>query len=120
MITILYAIFMIAISILLFALKLTGMKIHIALGVAACIITIVYTILTRKKVKENFNIVLEIAMRVFLAIALVSGFLLKPFRTIFVISIIHKLSAIVFVIVLLIINVKKCKKYKGEDENDKK
>ena len=109
MITILYTIFMITVSILLFALKLTGMKIHIALGVGACIITIIYTLVIRKKLTEcsKKSIVTEVLMRAFLAIALITGFLLKPFGAFVVISIIHKMSAVVFVALLLLINIKK-------------
>lgn len=107
--TILYTIIMLIISVLLFALKFTGMKIHIVLGILACIITIVYTLLIRKEIKEysKKSIVIEVAMRVFLAIALITGFLLKPFGTIVFISIIHKASAVVFAILLLLVNIKK-------------
>ena len=107
--TILYTIIMLTISVLLFALKFTGMKIHIILGIGACVITIIYTLLIKRKLKESTkkNIVIEVLMRVFLALALITGFLLKPFGGIVVISIIHKISAIVFVILLSLINIKK-------------
>ena len=115
--TILYAIFMTIISILLFLLKVTGMKLHIALGILAVIITIVYTLLIRKNLKEysKKSLVMEILMRICLAVALISGFLLKPFKAVFVISIIHKMAAIFFVILLFVININKIfiKKSKG-------
>ena len=107
--TILYTISMIIISVLLFSLKITGMKMHIVLGLLALIITIVYTLLIRKSLKEfsKKSIVKEILMRVCLAIALISGFLLKPFGTVLVISIVHKIAAIVFTMLLLVININK-------------
>ena len=109
--TILYVICMLVISSLLFALKFTGMGIHVALGIGACVITIIYTLLIRKKLKEysKKSIVVEVAMRVFLAIALITGFLLKPLGAFVVTSIIHKLSAVVFVILFLLINIKKAR-----------
>lgn len=107
--TILYTLSMIIISILLFALKFTGMRIHIGLGIVACIITIIYTLSIRNKLKEypRKTIMTEVAMRVFLGVALITGFLLRPFGTLVVISIIHKISAVLFVILLLVINIKK-------------
>ena len=53
------------------------------------------------------SIIMEITMRICLAIALISGFLVQPFRTILAISIIHKIAAIVFTILLLVININK-------------
>ena len=107
--TILYFICMIIISSLLFLLKITGMKLHIVLGILALLITIVYTLLIRKEFKEysKKSIIMEILMRVSLAIALVTGFLLKPLGTVVIISIIHKISAVTFAIILLVINIKK-------------
>ena len=115
--TILYTIFMIIILILLFLLKVTGMKLHIVFGILALIITITYTLLIRKNLKEysKKSIIMEILMRICLAIALITGFLFKPFGTVFVISIIHKIAAIVFTILLLAININKIFiKKKGE------
>lgn len=107
--TILYTIFMIIISALLFLLKITGMKLHIALGILALIITIIYTLLIRKNLKEysKKSLVMEIVTRICLAMALISGFLVQPFRTILAISIIHKIAAIVFTMLLLVININK-------------
>ena len=107
--TILYTVFMVIISVLLFLLKITGMKMHIVLGILALIITIVYTLLIKKDLKElsKKNIVMEILMRVCFAVALITGFLLKPFGTFLIISIIHKFAAIIFVVMLLVINIRK-------------
>lgn len=109
MLTILYVICMLVMSGLLFALRFTGMGIHIGLGIGVCVITIIYTLLIRNKLKEysKKSIAVEVAMRVFLAIALITGFLLKPLGAFAVTSIIHKLSAVVFVILFLVINIKK-------------
>ena len=107
--TILYTIVMLIISILLFLLKFTGMNLHIALGILALIITIAYTLLIRKDLKKysKRRLIMEISMRFGLAIALISGFLIQQFRTILVISFIHKIAAIVFTILLLTININK-------------
>ena len=107
--TILYTISMIIISVLLFLLKITGMKMHIVLGILALVITIAYTLSIKKEFKEfsKKNIVMEILMRICLAIALITGFLLKPFGTFLIVSIIHKLAAIIFTVILLVINIKK-------------
>ena len=84
--TILYTIIMMIISVLLFALRFTGMGAHVVLGIVACVITIIYTLMTKSKLKEyaRKSIIVEVAMRIFLAMALITGFLLKSFGAILV------------------------------------
>lgn len=97
------------VSILLFLLKFTGMNIHIFLGIAGLILTIVYTLMIKKDFKEytKTSVVIEVLMRVFYAIALISGFLLKIIEVKLIVAKVHKIAAVIFSILLLITSIKK-------------
>lgn len=105
-----FAPILLVVGILLCLLKLTGMPAHIAISVIGLVVLIVYSVLTKK---EWQIAPLEIAMRVSYAIALISGIVIK-ISYIFVVATLHKVFAILFVVLLvalLIIKiVKKCKK----------
>ena len=95
-------------GILLGLLKVTGMTTHIIISVVGLVVLIVYAVLTKKEWKLP---VLEIIMRVFYGIALITGVLLMNIHGVLVINIIHKLSAVLFVVLLvgLFINTIVCK-----------
>ena len=94
---ILFLIPMLLVVVALFLLRATGMKMHIAVSVIGLVLLIAYTIATKKEWK---NPALEIIQRVCYAIALITGALLMNVHGIAAISIVHKISAILFAILL--------------------
>ena len=95
---VLFLIPMVIVAVLLFMLRATGMKVHIALSVVGLVLLIAYTLLAKK---EWRNPALEILHRVCYAIALITGVVLMNVHGIAAISIIHKISAVLFVILLI-------------------
>ena len=81
----LFLIPMVVIAVLLFMLRATGMKVHIAVSVVGLVLLIVYT----------------------LAIALITGVVLMNVHGIAAISIIHKISAVLFAILLIVCEIQK-------------
>ena len=94
----LFLIPMIIVAVLLFMLRATGMKAHIAVSVVGLVILIAYTIATKKEWKKP---ALEILQRVCYGIALITGALLMNVHGIAAVSIIHKISAVLFAILLI-------------------
>lgn len=90
---------MVIVAALLFMLRATGLKVHIAVSVLGLVILIAYTLATKK---EWRNPVLEILQRVCYGIALITGVVLMNLHGIAVASIIHKISAVLFVILLVV------------------
>lgn len=83
------------IGILLFMLRTTGMTAHIILSVIGILALIAYTILTKK----NWKIpALEIVMRAFYGIALITGIVMMNVHGIAAFAVIHKVSAVLFVV----------------------
>ena len=89
---------------LLFLLRATGLKAHIAVSVVGLVILIAYTLATKN---EWRNPVLEILQRVCYGIALITGVVLMNLHGIAVASIIHKISAVLFVILLVVTEIHK-------------
>ena len=100
----LFLIPMIIVAVLLFMLRATGMTAHIAVSVVGLVLLIAYTVATKKEWK---NSALEILQRVFYAIALITGVVLMNVHGIAAISIIHKISAVLFVILLVVTEIQK-------------
>lgn len=94
----LFLIPMIIVAVLLFMLRATGMTAHIAVSVVGLVLLIAYTVVTKKEWK---NPALEILQRVFYAIALITGVVLMNVHGIAAISIIHKISAVLFAVLLV-------------------
>lgn len=93
----LFVIPLILVAILLFMLRATGMKVHIAVSVVGLALLIAYTLATKKDWR---NPALEILQRVCYAVALITGVILMNVHGIVVISVIHKISAVLFAILL--------------------
>jgi hypothetical protein len=89
---------MLMIAVLLFLLRATGMTAHIAVSVIGVLVLIAYAVLTKKDWKIP---ALEIIMRVFYGIALITGIVIMNVHGIAVLSIIHKASAVLFVLLLV-------------------
>ena len=104
---VLFLIPMIVVAILLFMLSATGMTTHIIVSVAGLVLLIAYTVATKKEWKCP---PLEIIQRVFYAIALITGIVLMNVHGIAVISIIHKISAVLFAVMLIVTEIHKALK----------
>ncbi len=93
----------------LFLLRFTTMSGHIAISIAATLVLILYTIADKK----NWKIpVLEIVLRISFGIAMISGVVMKAGVYNSGISIAHKITAALYLLVLVItfiINSKKAK-----------
>ena len=94
---------MLLIAILLFLYSATGLAAHIAIAVVGVLVLAVYTSATRKEWKTP---ALEIPMRVFYGIALITGVVANA-TDILALDIVHKASAALFVVLLLVLFVKK-------------
>ena len=100
----LFLIPMIIAMVLLFMLRATGMKAHIAVSVIGLVLLIAYTIATKKEWKKP---ALEILYRVCYGIALITGALLMNVHGIAAVSVIHKISAVLFVVLWIGVEVHK-------------
>ena len=95
---------LLAIGILLFLLKATGLTAHITISVVGLVALVIYAVLTKKDWKIP---ALEIIMRVFYGIALISGIVIMNVHSIVALAIAHKASAALFVILLVALFVHK-------------
>ena len=95
---------MLLVGVMLFLLKTTGMNAHIAISVVGILVLAAYTVLTKK----NWKIpALEVIMRACYGIALISGIVLKNVHGIDALSLAHKISAALFVVLLVVLFVHK-------------
>ena len=95
---------MIVVAVLLFMLRATGMKVHIAVSVIGLVLLIAYTIASKKEWK---NPALEILQRVCYGIALITGVVLMNVHGIGAVSVIHKISAVLFAILFIVCEIQK-------------
>ena len=100
----LFVIPMIIVAVLLFMLRATGMKVHIAISVIGLLILAAYALATKKDWKCP---ALEILHRVCYAIALISGIALKGGGTFAAIPMVHKISAALFAVILVVTEIHK-------------
>ena len=101
---ILFLIPMLLVVVALFLLRATGMTAHIAVSVVGLVLLIAYTVATKKEWK---NPALEIIQRVCYGIALITGALLMNVHGIAAISVIHKISAVLFAVLWIGVEVHK-------------
>ena len=95
---------LIVVAILLFLLKATGMTAHIAVSVVGIALLIAYSVLTKKSWKIP---ALEIIMRAFYGIALITGVVVMNVYGIAALAVVHKISGVLFVVVLAFLFVHK-------------
>jgi hypothetical protein len=95
---------MLAIGVVLFLLKATGITAHIVVSVIGVLVLIAYAVLTKKDWKIPS---LEIIMRAFYGIALITGIVVMNVEGIVALSILHKVSAGLFLALLVILFVHK-------------
>ena len=95
---------MLLIGVLLFLLRTTGMTAHIAISVIGLLVLIVYTVLTKKDWKLP---ALEIIMRAFYGIALITGIVIMNLHGIAALAITHKASAALFMVLIIVLLIHK-------------
>lgn len=95
---------MLVIGAVLFMLKATGMTAHIAVSVIGVLVLAVYTVLTKKDWKIT---ALEIIMRAFYGVALITGAVMMNLHGIAALAIIHKVSAVLFMALIVVLLVHK-------------
>ena len=103
---------MLLVGILLFLLKATGMPVHIAVSMVGIIVLVAYTVVTKKTWKLP---ALEILMRAFYGIALITGIVIRNVQDIVALSIVHKASAGLFVLLLIVLFIYKVMKMKAKN-----
>ena len=91
---------MLLIGVLLFLLRATGMIAHIAISAVGILVLIAYTVLTKKDWRIP---ALEIIMRAFYGIALITGIVIMNVHDIAALSIIHKASAVLFMALIIVL-----------------
>ena len=99
-----FAPIMLLIGVLLFLLGATGMTAHIVISVIGVLVLIAYTVLTKKEWKIP---ALEILMRAFYGIALITGIVIMNVHGIVALAVIHKVSAVLFLAMLVVLLVSK-------------
>ena len=95
-----FAPIMLLVGVALFLLRFTGMPAHIAISVVGIFVLAAYTALTKKEWKIP---ALEIIMRAFYGIALITGIVIMNVHGIVALAIIHKISAVLFLALLIIL-----------------
>lgn len=95
-----FAPIMLVIGILLFLLAATGLTAHIVLSVIGVFVLAAYAVLTRKEWKIP---ALEILMRVFYGIALITGIVVMNVNGVFALTVIHRLFAALFIVALVVL-----------------
>ena len=89
---------------LLFLLRVVGMGAHIGTAIAGLFVLAFYTAMTRREWKIP---ALEIIMRAFYGIALVTGVIVLKLKDIVALEIVHKASAALFIVLLVVLFVHK-------------
>ena len=95
-----FAPIMLLVGVALFLLDFTGMPVHIAVSVVGILVLAVYTAATKKEWKIP---ALEIIMRAFYGIALITGIVVMNVKGIAALAIVHKVSAALFVALLVVL-----------------
>ena len=85
---------------LLFLLRATGMTAHIAISVVGVAVLVAYAVLTKKDWKLP---ALEVIVRVFYGVALITGIVIMNVHGIVALSIIHKASAVLFMALMIVL-----------------
>ena len=95
-----FAPIMLLIGVLLFLLRATGMTAHIVISVIGVLALIAYTVLTKKEWKIP---ALEILMRAFYGVALITGIVIMNVHGIVALAVIHKVSAVLLFLAMLVV-----------------
>ena len=90
----------IVIGLLLFLLRATGLAAHIAISVIGVLVLVAYAVLTKKDWKIP---ALEIIMRVFYGIALITGIVIMNVSGVAALAVIHKICAVLFMALIIVL-----------------
>lgn len=99
-----FLISMIIVSILLFLLRYTGIVPHIVVSVIGLVLMISLTVKNTKSWKIP---ALEVIMRFAYLVAIVTGGLIMKIHNVPMLSIAHRISAVIFVLLLLVLYIPK-------------
>ena len=99
-----FAPILLVIGVLLFLLKLTGLPVHIAVSAVGVVTLVAYSVLTKKEWKI---FALEIIMRAFYGVALITGIIIINAQDVAAVAVIHRVSAALFVVLLLALSAHK-------------
>ena len=88
------------IGVALCLLRFTGIAAHIAVSVIGVLVLVAYSVLTKKEWKIP---ALEIIMRVFYGIALISGIVIMNVSGLAALAIVHKISAVLFMALIIVL-----------------
>jgi hypothetical protein len=99
-----FAPILLLVGVALFLFRCTGIPVHIAISIVGVIALVVYTVLTKKEWKIP---TLEIIMRAFYGTALISGIVILNVHGIVALAVIHKISAVLFLAMLVVLLVSK-------------
>ena len=99
-----FAPIMLFIGVLLFLLRATGMTAHIVISVIGVLALIAYTALTKKEWKIP---ALEILMRAFYGVALITGIVIMNVHGIVALAVIHKVSVVLFMALIIVLLIHK-------------
>ena len=94
---------------LLFLLQATGIVAHIVISVVGVIALIAYTVLAKREWKIP---ALEIIMRAMYGIALISGVVIMNVNGLVALAVVHKVSAVLFAFLVILLTVNKLVKSK--------
>ena len=99
-----FAPIMLLVGAALFLLRFTGMPAHIAISIVGILVLAAYTVVTKKEWKIP---ALEIIMRAFYGIALIPGIVIMNVHGIVALAVIHKVSAVLFLALIVVLLVTK-------------
>lgn len=91
---------LVAVGVVLFMLRATGMPAHIAVSVVGVVMLAVYTALTKKDWKIP---ALEVIMRASYGLALVMGVVIMRVHGVVALAIVHKAAAALFLLTLIVL-----------------
>ena len=100
---------MLVLGVLLFLLKTTGLVAHIAISVVGVLVLVAYAVLTKKEWKVP---ALEIIMRVFYGVALITGIVIMNVPGVVAVAAVHRICAVLFIVMLAVLFIHKIVAYK--------
>ena len=101
-----FMISMIAVSLLLFLLRMTGLTAHMIVSILGLAVMIPFTLKTKSTWSKT---PLEILMRVMYLVAIVTGGALMKVHGLALLGVVHKIGAVLFLVLLLVLYIPKCK-----------
>lgn len=99
-----FAPIMLAVAVLLALYSVVGKPVHIAVSVVGVLVLAVYTAATKKEWKIP---ALEILMRLFYGLALISGIVIMNVQDVLPLTIGHKVTAALFAVLLIVVFIHK-------------